>query len=179
MCKLLKSNLVPLDKYPGINTRVNDWNILQKDFAASFPWKYLLLICQNIWPAVLFQEQNFQSHRDYYSHILTENLADLQISSAATSRDKKVILFTVEQDDFFVNGLHRWEMEDNEAVQKYMVHLLIKKFRKGRMCVERRKGRLHLLHYWKTEENKICSFYPFRYYLRLLMWDWFLFPGQQ
>lgn len=50
-------------------------------------------MCQIIRTAILVQEQNFQTHRDYYSHILTDNTTVLEISSAATSRDKKVILF--------------------------------------------------------------------------------------
>lgn len=61
--------------------------MLYKDFTSLFPWKYLLSIYQNIWTAILFQEQNFQIHGDYYSHILKDNIAVLEISSAAISRD--------------------------------------------------------------------------------------------
>lgn len=67
--------------------------MLHKDFTLLFPWKYLLSMCQNIWTLILVQEQNFQIHRDYYSHILIDNTTVLEISSAATSRDKNVILF--------------------------------------------------------------------------------------
>lgn len=61
---------------------------------------------------------------------------------------------------------------------KYMVHLLIKISEKEGCMYKEGRGRLHLLHYWKTGENKTCSFYPFKHYLRLLMWDWFLLSRQ-
>lgn len=61
---------------------------------------------------------------------------------------------------------------------KYMVHLLIKISEKEGCVQKEERGRLHLVHYWKTGENKTCSFYPPKHYLRLLMWDCFLLPGQ-
>lgn len=75
-----------------------------------FPENICFQLAKNILTTILFQKQNFQTHRDYYSHILTGNIAVLEISSVATSRDKKVILFHCAK-RFFFNGLAQGQGE--------------------------------------------------------------------
>lgn len=117
---------------------------------------------------MLFQEQNFQTHGDYYCNILTDNAAVIEIISAATSRDKKMILYHRGTRCIFkwtaAVGVEGWWGEDGLLIEK--------KLSEKQGTYKKHKWDDYTFTVEKQERTKITSFILSNTSSMWLMWDY-------